>query len=296
MPTTGIVFPALDELGRQKTVSTKPQDSRKTFYTHDWTDKTTWYTSSVRVANETATCNDGYYTTYFTSHAPVVDTYHGKITQEDFLKDADGYSYRVSVYVDGYQKTEQDPHTATGGDFVFDYDLGSITFSSALTIDNVVTVTYHKVVSSLFIVAPDPGKQLQVTFCECQFSGDVLINDSVVFQPYGLVDAFAPQYLTTNGGPYPPGTKIPLGNPVVYKGMRDFYNDAVRAYPTYPALGGNGWRGMPQPGVVLDWDYVASTVLQSSKGLEIHISLQHDTVFGGTMATASFYCLVEDES
>lgn len=296
MDTPGVIFPTLDELGRQKVVSTKPQDSRKTFYTHDWTDPTTWYTTATRVVNETLICNDGYYTAYNAAYYPIVDTYHGKITQEDFLKSADGYSYRVAVKVDGYTKTEQDPHYGTGGDFTVDYLNGIVTFLSPLTSSNVVTMTYYKVVSSVCIISPDAGKQIQITFAECQFSQDVIVNDTVVFQPYGFVEAFAPQYLTTNGGPYPPGTKIPLGNPLNYKGIKDFYNDAVRSYPVYPPIGGDTWRGMSQPMIVMDWDYVASTVLKSSLGMEIRLFLAHNCAFGGEMATATFYCLVESET
>ena len=77
--------------------------------------------------------------------------------------------------------------------------------------------------------------------------------------------------------------------------MQDFLNDSVRTYPQYKAFGGFGWRGMSADSCVMDWDYVSSTFLSSAAGMEIRISLEHDVEFGGTFATASIYCIVEDE-
>ena len=65
----------------------------------------------------------------------------------------------------------------------------------------------------------------------------------------------------------------------------------VRAYPKYPSFGGAGWRGIADETIVLDWDYVAATLLRSDYGMEVRIKLQHDAHFTGTYATATFYCL-----
>ena len=72
--------------------------------------------------------------------------------------------------------------------------------------------------------------------------------------------------------------------------MSDYQNDALRSYPKYPALGGNGWRGSPQEIVVFDWDYLKAKPLYSSYGMEIQIYLEHNEPFGGFYATATFYC------
>jgi hypothetical protein len=217
------------------------------------------------------------------------------MTGEDFLKDALGNDFRVKVKVNGSLKTEQNPHYGSGGDYTVDYDAGTITFTSALNVNDEVKVTYHYATTCLLTIRPAPGKKLVVSIVEVQFSADVEIRDTVVFQPYGYVDVFAPQYLQANGGPYPSGTKIPLGNPVKYKSMSDYVNDALRAYPQYPAMGGEGWRGMPQPVYIMDWDYLRSKPLYSSAGMEIRIFLENDTPFGGYYATATFYCGTENE-
>lgn len=278
--------------GRMRVSSEKTSASTVTFYSHNWCDKTTWYEKSVKLS-ETAT-NSGDNLIYILSHKNVIDSYHGKYTNEDYIKDTGGYSYRVSVWVDGYAKTEQDPHYGTGGHFTVDYADGYIVFLSAQSPSSVVTATYHYCNGSNFTIKPAAGKALRLGIAEVQFSDDVIINDSVLFQPYGFVEAFAPQYCTTNGGPYPPGTKIPLGNPLIYKSIQDYLNDSKKSYPTYPALGGDGWRGMSRPSIIMDWEYEGDKVFRYDQGMEIRVYLQHDTVFGGDYSTVTFYCRSED--
>jgi len=49
------------------------------------------------------------------------------------------------------------------------------------------------------------------------------------------------------------------------------------------------------PIYVFDWDYVSATYLSSAAGMEVVIKLEHDAPFGGTMATATFYCKSDSE-
>ena len=279
--------------GRIRTAFEKSSGTSFNFYSHNWCDKTTWYSEAPRVVDEVATAN-GTWTVYSLAHQFMIDTYHAKITQEDFLKDPNGNSYRVTVKVDGLLKEEQDPHYGTGGDYTVNYASGTITFLSALTSDDTVTVTYHYAGSSAFTVKPLPGKVLNIDIAECQFSLDVSLKDTIVYQPRGYVDFFAPQYLKSNGGPYDPGTLIPLGNPFMYKSVNDLLNDSFKAYPTYPAIG-SGWRSIQSATTVFEWDYTRQKDFSSAAGMEIRCSLQHDTPFDGTMATVTFYCSTVDE-
>lgn len=279
--------------GRNRIALEKTTLPKKNFFTHDWTDPTTWYQKSIYVVDEVA-ADSGDHTTYTLANSNVIDLYHSKVYQEDSLLDSDGNSYIVIVKVDDVAKTEQDPHYGSGGDYTINYEDGAITFLSAQSSDAVVKVTYHYATTSEFTIAPDEGTAIVLDLVECQFAEDVVFNDSVEFQPYGFVEVFAPQYCTTNGGPYPPGTKIPLGHPLVYKSITDFQAEATRAYPMYPALGGSNWRGAPVGITVFDWDYLSSTRLRSDYGMEVRLKLQHDTAFGGWYATATFYCLSED--
>jgi hypothetical protein len=71
-------------------------------------------------------------------------------------------------------------------------------------------------------------------------------------------------------------------------------NDAVRAYPAYPQMGGPGWRGLVDDVHVFDWDYVSGTEMFANYGMELRISMDHDTAFNGSYATATFYGFSRD--
>lgn len=278
--------------GRTEIALGKSDSVKQNFFTHDWSDPTTWYTKSIRVVDETAT-DSGDHLTYNLAHTNVIDTYHSLIYQEDYLKDISGNSYRVAVKVNGAVKTEQDPHFGTGGDFIVNYVEGKVVFLSTLTAEDVVTVTYYYATTSEFVVAPSTGTQLWVDMVECQFSDDLVLTDTVVFQPYGFVEIFAPQYCTTHGGPYEPGTRIPLGNPLKYKSFTDFQAEAVKSYNQYPAIGGDNWRAATHAITIMNWDYLSSTVLRADQGFQLVVKLEHDTPLNGWYATATFYCRVE---
>lgn len=257
-------------------------------FTHNWCDKTTWYQDSARVEDEIAS-NTGNNINYTLSNQYIIDTYHGKITLEDDLRDALGQSYRVVVKVNDVLQTEQDPHYGNGGDFVVNYANGEIVFTSALQPADEVKVTYYYARSSQFVVRPSEGTTLSIDMAEVQFSLDVGITDTVVFETFGFVDVFAPQLV---GNPYPSGTKIPI-KAFKYKTMNDYHNAAFKSYPAYPASGGNSWRGQQVDVVVYDWDYQRSMPLHSLYGMEVKLYLEHDEPFTGTYATATLYCGVD---
>lgn len=282
-----------DSRNLPRVVVEKADSPKVTLFSHDWCDRCTWYEGATRVIDEVAQ-DSGDHLSYGLAHQYLIDTYHGRITGEDFLEDVGGHSYRVTVRVDGVQKTEQDPHTGTGGDFTVDYEAGVVAFLGALDPAAVVTVTYHYAGGSVFTIRPTDGRLLALELVECQFSTDVVVTDTVRFQAYGWVIAFAPQLAESNGGPYPDQMLIPLGNPTIYKGMKDFVNEAVRSYVAYPAMGGSTWRGIGDT-IIFDWDYTRATAIRSSLGMEVRISLDHDLPFGGRMATATFYCASEEE-
>lgn len=274
--------------GLMRTSSEKTEIGKKNFFTHNWADPTSWYTDSVYVENEIAV-NSGDLTTYNLAHANIIDTFHGKIFLEDFLKDSSNRSYRVSVKVNNIIKSEKDPHTEIG-DFSVNYKLGTITFNEALSSLDEVKVTYHYATTSAFYIRPDVNKKLNISVAEVQFSEDIILTDSIVFQAYGYVDVFAPHLVGALGS----GTKIPLEDPVVYKTISDFQCDAFKAYPSYPAISSSTWRGMNQKLMVFDWDYISSTCLYQKYGMEIKVSLEHNIPFGGAYASASFYCISEN--
>lgn len=279
--------------GKQQVTIWPTEGAKANFITPNWCDRTTWYYRAVRVVDEVISPKvAGVYTTYKASHVNFIDSYHGKLTAEDYLQDAQGNSYRAVVKVNDAVKVEQDPHVGSGGDYTVDYALGEVTFLSALTANDQVKVTYHYENGSEWVLRPEPGKILKIKTVEVQFSTDIVLTDSVVFQPYGPVDVRAPG-LTPD--PYPPGTMLPLGNPDVYKTMLDYVNDSNGSYVTLPKMGGPGWRGMVEAAQIFRWDYQAVTDMVASKGVETRIKLAHDIPFQGWMATATFYCLSVSE-
>lgn len=279
--------------GRIRMVSEKSVTAKTNIHSHDWTDKTTWYGDSIRVVDEVATSVD--YITYTLDHQSIIDIYHGKLVNEDVLKDASENSYRVVVKVNSVTKIEKDPHYDIKPNpsyvwhYTIDYDAGEITFQDALTNTDVVEVTYHYATTSTFYVRPAPTKTLEIDYVEGQFSDDITIYDTITFEPWGYAGVFAPQL------GYPFTTMIPLGSNFVYKGIRDYLSDSTHAYPNYGNLSSStGWRGLSNTVTVFSWNYVRATQIISEYGMEIRIKLQHEEPFGGSFCTVSFYCGIVD--
>lgn len=268
-----------DSSGIQMFGLVKPAGASTKIWSHDWTNPTTWYSQAIRVVGEIAT-DAGAHTVYNLSQGNIIDTYHGLLTQEDYLKDAAGNSYRVTLKVNGTARNEQDPHVGSGGEYIVNYALGKVTFLVALQAGDEVKVTYHYANGSQFVVRPAAGKVLLVDEVETQFSADIAMSDTILSQPYALVS----------------GTMIPIGNPMTFKTVRDLMNDSTRSWPSYPAMGGSGWRGLQQPTLVIDWDYLRGTLLSSAAGAELRLRLEHDTPLGGSFATSTFYCTTEAET
>lgn len=242
----------------------------------NWCDKTTWWYSATHVSNETATTTDPDRKVWSLSHQYIIDTYHGKLTGEESLPD-----YRVVVTVGGVQKAEQDPHYGTGGDFVVDYGAGTIAFTESLGSDPPVVSYYHES-GSTWAIRPTAGEIWKLKGAESQFSDDVVMNDSMVYEVW----AYDPNDLPN---------KMMVAFPDYYKSIADFVNDANKAYPPIPAIGGPGWRGNKRPVYVFAWDFQTTTELVSSYGMELRVRLEHDAPYGGTFATGTFYFIREQE-
>ena len=246
-----------------------PEGSRIEVISPNWCDPTTWYEESESIIGETLS-DSGDGLTFNSAHDHWIDCCNGKLTGESLLHD----TYHPAIYDNAVEKTESSPGT-TDGDFQINYTTGDVTFNQAPT--GPVTADYHYENGSTFIVKPTSGKILRLTTVEVQFSENVEIMDTVIFQLY------------VGGYPY--------GNPTIYKTMMDYINEASRAYPSIPAMGGASWRGMSQPVHIFQWPYSerGALDLRSSLGMEIRISLENDTEFTGNVAVATFYGISEDE-
>ena len=271
------------------------EGSRKNLLSVNWADKTTWWYDAARVVGEDAVCIDeGTWTQYELEHDHVIDTYHGKIFGEDFLTDHEDNTYRVQVLVDGEAKEENDPDTGTG-DFEIDYENGIIHFNDPLYSEATVTVTYHYAQSSVWKLIPEEGKILECKGVEVQFSEDMSITTTAEFSFVGDAQFYAPE--AVQAGQLDPDDKVPLTQPVRYKNMMNYCDEANGMFPVIPKTKNPDptWRDMTQGILTFPWDYQALIPLRSSRGMEIHVRLLGDIPYKGEYATATFYCLSRDE-
>lgn len=246
----------------------------RNIYSHDFTDRTTWWTASVFVSHEQADALDEERQVFVLDHPFVIDTLHAKISNEEALRvSAEGYA--VSVWIDSVLQTEADPHTGDG-DYQVNYQTGRITFVTPVALGAVVEVTYRYATTSAFEIVPQPGKNVTPLQAEIQFTTDIEIQDTLRYQ----VMVWDPEN----------EVHVPHGEPTVFKCFKDYLNDSQRAYPTYPGNGTVGnWRALPVPSIIMDWDYLGENALKSLYGAKLRIWLEHDEPFTGTFCAATFY-------
>jgi hypothetical protein len=244
----------------------------------NWCDKTTWWYSAVKVTGEDATTTDPDRKIWKVSHQYMIDVYHGKLTGEETITD-----YRVTITEDSIAKTEQDPHYGSGGDYIVNYAAGTITFFNSIPDGYIPAISYYYENGSTWVISPSPGEVWKLKGAESQFSEDVILNDTMLYEVW----AYDPNNLPN---------KIQVVDPDRYKSIYDFINDANKAYPGVPPLGGTGWRGASKATYVMSWDFQTTTDLSSAAGMELHVRLEHDTPFGGTFATGTFYFIRNSES
>lgn len=262
--------------------------TKKTIITPNWCDKTTWYFSAVRRTEEDPPRVVHDTTGFQLTHFPVVDAVHGKLFNENQLTDGT-YYYKVNVHLDGVLKEERCNPDDTGS-YAMDYRLGRVLFYDRMDSTSKLLVSYHSVENSEFIIKPAMGCRLNINRVKAVFSEDFTFNDTIVFQPRGLVEHFAPQLVDMSV--YPAGTMIPLGKSVEYKTLENCLEEIDEVDNVLPALGGPTWRGIASPMYGVRWNYEAATELDGSKGMEVRICLKHDREFVGTLAKATFKCLL----
>jgi hypothetical protein len=270
--------PAVDSMKRTITVP-EPETDKKmvNIVSHNFCDQCTWWQNSAEVTDETLSEDSG--TIFSAANDHWIDLSHGRFYLESRVPNLSSY-YPV-VKVDGVTMTEREPFSDTGGDYVVDYDAGTVTFAASQT-GKTVTASYHYGVNSLFTVAPDDGKILWVRDSEVQFSTDIVMTDTINFQAYAYNPADLPN-------------KVPVTQVTDYKTLRNFVEEAKGVYPKVPAIGGSGPRGLSQEHVVFPFKYTQVKALYSSMGLEIRVWMDNHTEFEGEFGTPTFYCSSYDE-
>jgi len=254
---------------------------------HNFADKTTWFSTSVRYTNEAMTdSGDGLTWTIASARKPWVDLTHGKVLWEDDIHTP----YLVAVKVDGVTKTE-DPMYGAAAHYSVDYVNGTVTFHASQA-GKAVTVSYSHVQNSTWIVRPESGKKISIEEAEIQLSADLSYNDVIRVSFWGYVIAFAPQLAQSNGGPLPDLEKIELRSRR-YLRHDQIIDEAKGAYPHIGAIGGPGGHTAIRYGYPMIYKTVST--LYASAGMELRGQLENDITFGGERATVTFYGVKEDE-
>lgn len=257
--------------------------------THDFSKKETWYLNSTRVDNEILS-DSGNGLTYNSANPFWVDMAHGKVYDEDMICEDVNHGYSIEVWVTGSVLIPREPFVNSGGEFEINYRDGTITFFTAPT--GPVTASYSHAEDSTWILKPYPSKSIDVEQAEVQFAKDIVINDTIVMEAWGWVQVFAPEYWEENGGPLPTNTLIRLEQ-TKYKTFYQIIDEALGSYPLVPGMSGS--RGSAEI-YGFPFRYGAVRRIHGNYGMEVRIYLENDIEFGGSRATATFYCISRNES
>ena len=172
------------------------------------------------------------------------------------MKDSD-YPH---IYINGTEQT-------TG--FTIDYQAGSVTFDTALTSTDTVTVDYSYATTSKYTFEPLEGKILRIYRVESQFSAGATLNDSIIYEVFaGTNSVYKSKYRTA----------------------KDFLNTSNLGVQIAP------FGELTKDIIILPWDYGSSIDLKSSLGMRLEIYLENDIPYSNTeIGTVSLYALVEEE-
>jgi len=242
---------------------------------YNWCDPCTWYGDSVQVTDEQLS-DSGNGLTWDSAHSNWIDLVHGRLYGEDRISSL----YRPVVKVNGVQMTERPAFANEGGDYLVDYTAGTVTFFASQA-GHTVTADYSYENGSTLYVRPEAGKVLIVEDSEVQFSLDIIMNDTIMFQPWAY-------------NPYDLPNKVPVAQATVYKKIHDFIDESRGVYPVIPAIGGPV-RGTQHDTLNFPFLYKTIKELRSSQGVEVRVWLKDHKHMDGEFATATFYCTSKDE-
>lgn len=227
-----------------KKVTIQPRvGSGATLITHNFGDPCTWYEKSVLVTDEILNPKVAEsYNIYKCSNVNIIDIEHGRLTFDNRLDQ----KYKIQVKIN-------DVVITTG--FSFNYELGEITFSNPLTINDVVKLTYYYATTNEFTIIPTSGKKLKVEHVELQFSIDVDMHGKTEchFEERGYDPNNLPNKKTYKTA--------------IYKNLMNFIDESNnKMFNTVPAR-----DNMTKAMDIFVWEYPVSRIMKSTQGAEVLI-------------------------
>lgn len=239
-----------------------PEGDAATIGTHDFSKKQTWYQNSVLVSGEVLTTTDNL--VFSSVHTFWIDLTHSLMYDEDVINSTGTYTPVIKI----------DDVVQTSG-FTINYSTGGVTFSSSVS--GVVTANYYYATTSYFAVKPKTGKVLAIKAAEVQFTTDVVINDSFVFEAWFKSH---PTY----------GTMAIPGTRIAYKSPKDFMTACNEGQGLIPA-----WGGMVNDTHVFPFKYARPKPVKYSQYIEIRVYLLTHQPITGEYATGTFYVTIDIE-
>ena len=239
-----------------KMAPTKLEGSSTLKVSHDFCDKTTWYTGSIRIENEILITQDSL--TYTALHDFWIDLEHGKVPYEDRVS----AEYVPVVKVNGEIVTEG---------FVIDYANGEVIFSQDMS-GSEITASYSYANESTWNIAPDSNKILKILGTTLKFTNDILLGEGqyIMFQLFVM------------GNPY--------GEPTIYKNIKDIVKCTMASPTTI-----QGFGDITSEVTFLPFDYITSKDLKSSLNMEIRIWLSNHNPCSGEFGIVTANCLSINE-
>jgi len=272
-----------DDEGRMRVAIERTKEGLdRPYYVPNFCDPCVWYQGASQVVGE-ALVDSGDGLTFASAHQYWIDLRHGRLCKEGRLANQSGYTPVIKA--DGVALSEREPFADSGGDYVVDYDAGTVTFAASQAGKTITADYYHANLSregSTFTFGPGAGKKLWLVRAEVQFSADAVMRDTIVYQ------AFA--YDPTN----PSGPKIPVDLPHEWKTVRDLLDESNGSFPVVQPMGG-AQRGLVTEAYVFPFDYSVMRELKASQGVEVRMWLNKGAPMGGDFCTVTFYCTELDE-
>jgi hypothetical protein len=269
-PRGNIIFVKEERIGTESDIAT-----------HNFCDKTTWFYESTYVSFQTATdTGDGL--SFKLPNEFIIDLTHGKVFQEDAVRDSIAHGYNLTVLVDGYEKKQFsifDNYEQDGYDYFMDYRTGTITFLENQS-GKTVLASYAYANGSGWRLAPESGKVINIEESEVQFSKNLVFNDGIVFEYWAYNPADLPNKVCVLKE--------------TYKSIYNFIDEARGCYPTIPAIGGADY-GTKTETIGFPFNYNVVRQMKSSEGFEVIIRTKNGRELGGDKATATFYCTIKSE-